>query len=100
MHLHSSPVPPSQRTDREIPSDLEAIVMACLAKQPEDRPQNAEEMSEMLARCEGFGAWTQKQAQEWWSENRSNLPMEEHDNTHSPLSDTQLLVDADGRTRV
>jgi serine/threonine-protein kinase len=98
MHLHHRPVPPSQRTGRKIPSDLEAIVMACLAKQPEDRPKSADTMSEILTRCEGFGDWTQKQAQKWWSDNRSTLPMEEHDNTHTPLSDTQRLVDTKGRT--
>jgi serine/threonine protein kinase len=93
MHLHDEPVPPSKRISRKIPSDLEAVVMACLAKQPGDRPQSAEKMSEMLAGCEGYDAWTQAKAQQWWSSNRSNLPMEEHADSHSPLSDTGLLVD-------
>jgi hypothetical protein len=93
MHLHDEPLPPSQRTGREIPSDLEAIVMACLAKPPEKRPQSAGSMSEMLARCDGFGDWTWQQAQQWWLDNRSALPMEEQERTHSPLSDTHLLVD-------
>ena len=97
MHLHDEPVPPSQRISREIPSDLEAVVMACLAKQPGDRPQSAEKMSEMLSGCKGYGAWTQEKAQQWWSSNRSSLPMEEHADTHSPLSDTGLLVDMQGR---
>ena len=98
MHLHEEPVPPSQRTSRDIPPDLEEIIMACLAKQPELRPQSAEAMSEMLARCEGLGAWTKAQAREWWVENRSMLPMEEHEETHSPLSNTQLLVDEDAQS--
>jgi serine/threonine-protein kinase len=93
MHLHDEPVPPSQRISREIPPDLEAVVMACLAKQPGDRPRSAEKMSEMLSRCKGYGDWTQAKAQQWWSSNRSSLPMEEHADTHSPLSDTGLLVD-------
>jgi serine/threonine-protein kinase len=99
MHLHDQPVPPSQRTAQEIPSDLEAIVMACLAKRPNERPRSASEMSEMLARCKSSGAWTQKQAQKWWLDNRSNLPMEEHENTHSPLSNTHLILDTEGRSR-
>jgi serine/threonine-protein kinase len=92
MHLRSQPVPPSQRTRDKIPTDLEMIVMACLAKQPNERPQSAAEMSEMLTLCQGFGAWTQQQAQRWWLDNRSNLPMEKHENSHSPLSDTHLFV--------
>lgn len=99
MHLQDEPVPPSQRTSREIPSDLEAVVMACLAKQPEDRPQNAPELSEMLAQCDGFGTWTQKQAKSWWDNNRSILPVEDHHNTHSPLSNTQQLIDISGPRR-
>ena len=99
MHLHDEPVPPSQRTAREIPPDLEAILLACLAKQPKKRPQSAQAMSEMLARCEGVGTWTQKQARKWWADNRSTLPMEKHEKTHSPLSDTHMLVNTEGRTR-
>ena len=98
MHLHDEPVPPSQRTTRRIPADLEAIVMKCLAKEPAGRPQDAGAMSEMLAQCKDFGAWTRQQAQKWWAENRSTLPVEEHEDTHSPLSNTQQLVDTDGRT--
>lgn len=93
MHLHHQPVPPSQRSGREIPSDLEEILMSCLAKNPIDRPQSADTMSEMLARCEGFSDWDEKQAKGWWSENRSALPLDKHDNSHSPLADTHLLVD-------
>jgi serine/threonine-protein kinase len=36
---------------------------------------------------------TQAKAQQWWSNNRSSLPMEQHADSHSPLSDTGLLVD-------
>jgi serine/threonine-protein kinase len=99
MHLRSQPVPPSQRTSHQIPSDLEMIVMACLAKQPNERPRSAAKLSEMLARCQGFGAWTQQQAQRWWLDNRSNLPMEEHVNSHSPLSDTHLFLHTGDQTR-
>jgi serine/threonine-protein kinase len=99
MHLHEEPVPPSRLTTHKIPSDLEAIVMACLAKQPADRPEDAERMSEMLAQCKDFGAWTQDQAQKWWSENRSTLPVEGHEGTHSPLADTHLFIDTASRTR-
>ncbi len=98
MHLHDTPVPPSQRSNQEIPPDLEAIILACLAKKPADRPHSAEEMSAMLVKCADFGVWTREKSQDWWSENRSILPMETHERSHSPLSDTHLLVDINGRT--
>ena len=95
MHLNDEPVPPSQRTGREIPPNLEALIMACLAKKPEQRPQSAEAMSQALARCEAFGAWDIWQAQQWCLDNRYALPMEKHEESHKPLSDTHLLVDMD-----
>ena len=98
MHLHDTPVPPSQRSNQEIPPDLEAIILACLAKKPADRPHSAEEMSALLVKCADFGVWTRETSQDWWSENRSILPMETHERSHSPLSDTHLLVDINGRT--
>jgi serine/threonine-protein kinase len=55
QHLQHPPVPPSQRTDRPIPADLEAIVLACLAKRPEDRPRSAAMLSERLAAVESAG---------------------------------------------
>ena len=99
MHLHDKPVPPSQRTAQKIPPDLETIVMACLAKLPADRPQSAGVMAEMIVQCQNWGAWTRLLARKWWADNRSTLPIEEHEQTHSPLSNTQLLVDMNGRSR-
>ncbi len=45
MHVHRRPEPLSRRTERPIPPDLEALVLACLAKEPEDRPRTADELA-------------------------------------------------------
>ena len=95
MHLHDAPVPPSQIKNQGIPSDLEAIVMACLSKEPEGRPQDAAALSAMLTECRDFGVWDQGQARRWWSENQSALPMEERLQQHPPLSNTHRLIVAD-----
>jgi len=64
-HLHEQPVPPSQRTEMEIPADLEEVVLDCLRKEPVDRPGSAEELADRLSACD-VAAWTQQDAKRWW----------------------------------
>jgi serine/threonine-protein kinase len=68
-HARTPPVPPSERTGRPISPDLEALVLSCLAKEPDDRPPSAEWLAARLAECEAAGAWTPARAKEWWEQN-------------------------------
>ena len=68
-HLREAPVPPSLRAVFPVPPALDRLVLACLAKAPEDRPRNAGELERALASIEGE-RWGEKQALEWWSANR------------------------------
>ena len=70
-HAHVAPVPPSARTDRRIPSDLEEVVMSCLAKNPAERPQSARELALRLGRVEGADDWNQDRARRWWTKHES-----------------------------
>ena len=65
QHANATPVPPSQRSELEIPAELDSIILSCLAKYPEDRPQRAGELSRRLATAVP-AAWTEEQAQRWW----------------------------------
>jgi serine/threonine-protein kinase len=67
-HVSDEPEPLSKRAKRIIPADLEAVVMACLAKKPAERPQSARDLSERLATCELSETWTDDEAQQWWRE--------------------------------
>jgi serine/threonine-protein kinase len=46
-HAHDDPVPISQNR-RDVPAFLEKIVMQCLEKRPDDRPQNAADIVRIL----------------------------------------------------
>jgi serine/threonine-protein kinase len=68
MHLHiqEPPEPPSRRTELPVPPELDALVLACLAKSPADRPANADVLREQLARLGMAEGWTRDRAQRWW----------------------------------
>ena len=69
MHVKSSAVPPSQRTEQPIPGELEGIIMRCLEKDPGRRPQSGEQLAELLIATGLPERWTQADARGWWREN-------------------------------
>jgi serine/threonine-protein kinase len=66
QHLNAPPVPPSQRTELPIPRELDQLVLACLEKDPNMRPQNAGELFRMANNCRTCEGWTPDVAQSWW----------------------------------
>jgi hypothetical protein len=55
-HLHSVPEPPSRRVSGPLPPVLEALILRCLAKQPEGRPDD-DELLAALRECERESPW-------------------------------------------
>ena len=70
-HIRDQPEPPSRRTELPIPPDLEALVMQCLEKDPDKRPQSAVELIKRLDAIELATPWTLERAHAWW---RTHLP--------------------------
>ena len=66
QHAQAKPEPPSARTTLPIPKELDAIVLACLAKDPSDRPQTARELARRLEAVPVMGEWTPELARAWW----------------------------------
>lgn len=66
-HLHSAPEPLSSRIGKPIASELEELVLRCLAKDPSQRPQTAFELEQKLSHCASVLPWTARDAQRWWS---------------------------------
>jgi serine/threonine-protein kinase len=98
-HVHSQPIPPSQRVSVDVPAGVEAVVLRCLAKRPEHRYASARELRDALAALPEAGSWTESDALAWWSDHEAGsiqraaaattLPM-----VSSPLS---MTVDLTGR---
>jgi len=69
QHLNATPVPPSQRTELPIPRELDELVLACLQKDPNLRPQNAGELFQMATDCRVCDdGWSQEIARGWWEQ--------------------------------
>ena len=66
-HLHTRPEPPSRFAPQPPGRDLDLVVLACLAKNPDDRPRSAAELSRRLAACDTGPAWTSGAAMTWWT---------------------------------
>jgi len=66
QHANAIPVPPSHQSELEIPAALDSAILACLAKHPEDRPQNATELSRLLAAAVPGESWSEERAHRWW----------------------------------
>lgn len=66
QHIQAVPVPPSQRSELEVPEPLEKLILSCLQKDPAARPQSAREVAQQLALCEMDGVWSTEKAEEWW----------------------------------
>jgi tRNA A-37 threonylcarbamoyl transferase component Bud32 len=70
-HVNTVPAPPSERAPARVPRSVDALVLACLEKDPDKRPSDARAILEAIATCEGSEGWSNAQAAAWW---RAHLP--------------------------
>jgi eukaryotic-like serine/threonine-protein kinase len=73
-HVSQPPEPPSLRSEIPVPASLDLVVMACLAKDPKDRPQSTAELRTMLDACTDVPHWSQDDANRWWALHRPETP--------------------------
>jgi serine/threonine protein kinase len=66
QHVQAPPIPPSQRTELPIPRELDELVLACLQKDPNHRPQSAEVVFKMACGCRSGDGWNSDLAKTWW----------------------------------
>lgn len=66
QHVQESPPRLSRITELQVPRALEELLLRCLAKAPDDRPQTASELRDGLLQIETAKAWTHEHAKAWW----------------------------------
>lgn len=65
-HVHSEPVPPSSRLGRLLPTEIDAFVIDCLRKNPDDRPADATELLTRITAYHLASQWSEAHARAWW----------------------------------
>ena len=88
-HIRSTPEPPSGHTELPVPSDLERVVLACLAKRRDDRPADAAELARLLEACELGDEWTEQRARAWWD---AHVPESAVPRRSEPWEASQVLA--------
>ncbi len=66
-HAKDEPPELTKRVELELPDGLADLVHACLAKDPGDRPQSAQDLADRLADLSLDEPWSQANARRWWN---------------------------------
>jgi eukaryotic-like serine/threonine-protein kinase len=82
QHLHQKPEPLSAR-GVAISAELEALVLACLEKDPAFRPQSAAEIRRRLEAC-SVEPWDSEKARAWWQAHQAQLDRAAPQSTSGP----------------
>jgi hypothetical protein len=91
-HVNTAPLAPSLRVGYELPADLCALILRCLAKRPEDRFASARELRLALEACADASRWTELDAEVWWDRHGDTLSKTVVRRNSLALTGTQTMV--------
>ena len=66
QHVQGQPQALSAKSELPVPGPLEAVIMGCLAKKPDDRPRDAREVAAKLEAIDMASVWDEERAALWW----------------------------------
>jgi hypothetical protein len=72
-HVEEAPPRPSTFAPGPVPEMLENLILACLAKSPEDRPASADAILQTLRSSGLSSSWTATRARSWWNAHAGSL---------------------------
>src|SRR5262249_40839704 len=68
-HAYEAVVPPGELAS-EVPADVAAVVLHCLAKKPDERYADVTSLERALAACGAADEGEEEQARKWWQSRR------------------------------
>ena len=71
-HTNAAPEPPSRFAPGSVSAGLDSLILRCLEKSPEARPESAEKLAESLEELALQSPWSQSAARDWWSQYSSS----------------------------
>jgi len=95
-HMLQEPQPPSIHLAKPLPSDLEQLVLQCLAKEPAARPPSAASLRASLLACADASRYERADSLSWWREHREKSQAE--DAPAAQPSPATMAVDLRGRS--
>ncbi|MCA9757437.1 MAG: serine/threonine protein kinase [Candidatus Eisenbacteria bacterium] len=81
-HVNDPPLPPSQVSEVAVPAALDTLVLACLAKKPDERPTTARALSQRLAEFYDPEKWNEDLAANWWKTHAPSRTPSSHADEH------------------
>jgi serine/threonine-protein kinase len=99
-HATRPPPKPSTRTAEPIPEALESIVMHCLEKNVEDRPESANYLASLLRKTGPADSWTVEARVAWWRQHLPQLLVRTGGLSDAPRRPKALLERADPTQRL
>jgi serine/threonine protein kinase len=98
--LKEIPTPPSQYATHPISAEMDAIILQCLEKDPERRPQSALELRDLLMATPHWAEWTPEARAAWWEQYHRETAPKPGETEYGEETPMDASVDVDLETRL